>query len=87
MKNPKWGKTHVKCKGIRGASLCRYVDEFVKDTVIEPIDREIPTCMDCRASMIELAVCDRRIPSAIALPIMSYVSYAHRKEKYHREKM
>jgi hypothetical protein len=86
MKNPKWKKTHVKCNVIHGASLCRFVTEFTKGTTLEPIREEVPTCMDCRALMVELALSDNRIPMAIKLAIDNYVKFAHTHEKYHKEK-
>jgi hypothetical protein len=87
MKNKRWGKTHVQMKPIYGASLCRAVDEYAEGTTLEDLKNEIPTCMDCRLSLITLALTDVKLPNAIALSILHYVRYAHRQEKYHGAKI
>jgi hypothetical protein len=87
LKNPKWAKTHVKHKAIFGASLCRCVTETEKGTVKTTIKDEIPTCMDCRALMALLASFDYKMPSAVAMTIHQYVTFAHKQEKYHGVKI
>jgi hypothetical protein len=87
MKNSKWKKTHVMSALIRGASLCKNVTEFTEGTITEKIDKEIPTCMDCRELLSTLSLFDSNLPEATALILLTYARYAHVQEKYHNVKI
>jgi hypothetical protein len=87
LKNKKWKKTHVKGKGVYGASLCRMVTEFEKGTIKEAIKEEIPTCMDCRELMIDLSLTDAKLAWAVKMSAIQYIHYAHKQEKYHKAKI
>jgi hypothetical protein len=90
MKNPRWGKSHIKSKTpIMGASLCKLVDDTDKDTKIEDVSKEVPTCMDCRELMVTLTLfsSNLKIPTAIRFTALDYIRYAHTQEKYHKAKI
>lgn len=63
-----WTKTHVRSKGILGASYCRWVDLDTADSIRILNRGERPTCKPCQIRIEEMQFMDRMAVLRKVLP-------------------